>query len=76
MKEIEELISAVGFPIASCVAMGIFIYKIHSKMSNTLDKVTERTCELKIRNIKAILIDLNRSFFIAFINFKEGEDNV
>lgn len=52
MKEIEELISTVGFPIACCVAMGYVLWKVYNKMTATLDKVTETNSELAKTNNK------------------------
>ncbi|MFR9241026.1 MAG: iduronate sulfatase [Clostridium baratii] len=52
MKEIEELISTVGFPIACCVAMGYVLWKVYNKMVATLDRVTETNSELTKTNSK------------------------
>lgn len=50
MQDIKILIDSFGFPIACCVVIGIFIWNIYNKMSNTLDKVTETNAELVLTN--------------------------
>lgn len=54
MQEIKEIIDMFGFPIACCVAMGIFIWKMYNKMSSTLDDVTKTNAELVLTNSSLI----------------------
>lgn len=45
-----NLINSLGFPIACCVAMGFFIYKMWNKISSTLDTMTQTNSELVLTN--------------------------
>lgn len=52
MKEVEEFISVVGFPVTACVFLSVFIYKMYNKMSITLDKITDTNKDLVKTNNK------------------------
>lgn len=54
MQEIKVLIDSFGFPIACCVAMGVFIWNMYGKMSGTLDAVTKTNAELVLTNSSLI----------------------
>lgn len=41
-----NLINSLGFPVACCVAMGFFIYKMWNKISITLDIMTQTNSQL------------------------------
>lgn len=41
-----QSITTVGFPIVCCIGMAYFIWKMYTKMTLTLDKVTDTNQEL------------------------------
>ena len=45
MNEVLQIINTVGFPIAMCIVMVVFFYKIVTQIENThkenLEKITE-----------------------------------
>lgn len=45
-----NLINNLGFPVACCVAMGFFIYKMWNKISITLDIMTQTNSQLVLTN--------------------------
>lgn len=46
MSEIVQLISSVGFPIAACCALGVFISKTIEQLRKTVEENTRATLQL------------------------------
>ena len=66
---ITTFIQTLGFPIACCVVMGLFIYKMWEKINNTLDSLTETNEQLVITNQSLITqMDLKISIIDDKIN--------
>lgn len=41
MSEVVQIINNVGFPIACVIGMGFYIYKVQTKMMETVDNNTK-----------------------------------
>lgn len=54
IKSVIELITNFGFPIAVCVAMGIFIYLIYKDSRKREDKLMNEISNTRAVNEKAI----------------------
>lgn len=49
-----SLITQLGFPVAACIAMGVFIWKIYKKSEDREDKLNEQLVESHRINAEAI----------------------
>ena len=45
MEVWTNLISSLGFPLAACIALGFFVYKMWQKQSEATDKMTKQFTE-------------------------------
>ena len=45
MEVWTNLISSLGFPLAACIALGFFVYKMWQKQSEETDKMTKQFTE-------------------------------
>ncbi len=54
MNEIANLISTVGFPIASCVGLGIFVKYVIDENNRRMDKIFEMYNQQNLDNRQAI----------------------
>ena len=51
---ITELITALGFPIACVIALGVFVYKIYQRSEIREDKLMDEIAETRAVNAQAI----------------------
>lgn len=49
-----ELISTVGFPIAACIALAIFVFKVYKRSEIREDKLMVEITEIRKVNSEAI----------------------
>ena len=54
LATVVELISTVGFPIAVCIALGLFIWKIYKKSEQREDALRSQIIESQKINAEAI----------------------
>ena len=45
MEVWTNLISSLGFPLAACIALGFFVYKMWQRQSEEADKMTKQFTE-------------------------------
>lgn len=45
METWSNLISQLGFPLAACIALGFFVYKMWQRQSEEADKMTKQFTE-------------------------------
>lgn len=76
--EFTDMITTIGFPIAACIALGLFIYKMYNTMQQNNKDREEKLYTMLGKSQEQLdkLEETNSSFVRVLESFKEDQEQI